>query len=64
MVALLVAIIVETHIVLCEPLDGKAQSADICRGGIGFLADLETEAADGKRIWSERTIRDPRRDSP
>jgi hypothetical protein len=50
LVALPAAVIVQPHVALVESLDAQIQGADICRGRIGFLADLKLEAVDGKRV--------------
>jgi hypothetical protein len=49
-VALSLAVIGQADVVLLEPLDPQIASADICRGRVGFPADIESEAMDGEGV--------------
>jgi hypothetical protein len=60
-VALSAGVVVQANVALFEPVDAEIVGADVCRGRLRVLADLELQSMDGGRRSSSRTTRDPHR---
>src|SRR5204862_7428605 len=54
LVPLTIPVVRPASVGLVESLDAEVQRTDVCRRRVGFLADLEAEPVDGKRVGQRR----------
>jgi len=48
-IALSAAVVVQANVALFEPVDAEIEGADVCRGRLRVLADVELQMMDGER---------------